>query len=74
MGSSLAAQQLVANFVVGQVFLLVSAALGGFCFLPFASVGFIASLTAASPRRGKTLEQIISDLNAEEGVATRARG
>ena len=68
MGSSLAAQcHWLANFVVGQVFLPVSAALGGFCFLPFALilVGFIAFAHRRVPEtRGKTLEQIISDLNA----------
>ena len=68
MGSSLAAQcNWLANFVVGQVFLPVSAALGGFCFLPFALilVGFIAFAHRRVPEtRGKTLEQIISDLNA----------
>ena len=66
--SSLAAQcNWLANFVVGQVFLPVSAALGGFCFLPFALilVGFIAFAHRRVPEtRGKTLEQIISDLNA----------
>ena len=68
VGSAFAAMcNWLANFVVGQVFLPVSAALGGFCFLPFALilVGFIAFAHRRVPEtRGKTLEQIISDLNA----------
>lgn len=67
MGSAVAAScNWLANFVAGQAFLPMTSALHGFCFLPFAVVLllFVYFVHHAVPEtRGKTLEQILDDVN-----------
>ena len=65
-GSAIAATvNWLANWVVGQSFLPLSLALGGFCFVPSAVllVCFAAWASAAVPEtRGKSIEQITAEL------------
>ena len=54
-----------ANFIVGLIFLPMSAALGGMCFVPFLLVllPFAFFLVLKVPEtRGKTVQQIMAEL------------
>ena len=65
-GSALSATtNWLANFVVGQTFLPLSLALGGYCFLPSAAilaVFVLWALFSVPETRGKSVEQIAAEL------------
>jgi len=69
VGSAVAASSnWLANFAVGVIFLQMSNALGGYCFLPFAVVliGFFFFAVYRIPEtRGKTVDQIMLEINMQ---------
>ncbi len=65
----------LANFFCGQAFIPISTTLGAFAFLPFAAVLvlFVAFVVLKVPEtRGKTIEQIMLDLNGPPKVTPRS--
>ena len=60
----------LANFVCGLLFLPLSSALGGLCFLPFLGVllPFAWFVTTLPETRGKAVHQILAELQTARRV------